>query len=427
MEQEISIADIIRPLWLRKYELIVSIVLIAVLTSCSLYLILAKVNFDTKKYYHQDIKFNTSLNQKYIQLILDPDLLRKAYLENGLDPFNKGVEFKIINHSSRFDAMKEILLEDNIELLVKTLDIDQNKSGISLWETYLNFDTGYYQLVLTDKNLTDFESKIIITSVIKNYNLMINSNNFLKSKLFPEIAFNKNDKNLLYLNNRLQKIGAVLGEFEENFKENNFDAGETRYQTDVLMAHIYNMDPSPLVTNREELEQSILQNASLKKNLEELHSRFYEDDQGTGLTNTDTQLTVDSVSQLIDLGKDFSQLNNKKELIDTIYDIDLRISFLENSIFKLNSIQKLYLKNYKPISKEQIHEKTIKLINILNYNINLMNEKEFDNSVFTVGEIYIKQSKKFDTNIVLIVTLITLLYATLHIIFIYLRGIKAVK
>ena len=152
MEQEISIVDIIRPLWLRKYELIVSIVLIAVLTSCSLYLILAKVNFDTKKYYHQDIKFNTNLNQKYIQLILDPDLLRKAYLENGLDPFNEGIEFKIVNHSSRFDAMKENLVEDNIELLVKTLDTDQEETAASLWETYLNFDTGYNQLVLTDKN-----------------------------------------------------------------------------------------------------------------------------------------------------------------------------------------------------------------------------------------------------------------------------------
>ncbi len=187
------------------------------------------------------------------------------------------------------------------------------------------------------------------------------------------------------------------------------------------------MDPSPLVTNLEELEQSIAQNESLKDNLEELHSTFYENDQGTALTNTDTQLTVDSVSQLIDIGKDFSQLNNKKELIDTIYDIDLNISYLENSIFKLNSIQKLYLKNYKSIPVDQIHEETVKLTKILNYNINLMNEKEFQHSVFTVGDIYIKQDKKFENNIILIITLITLLYATLHIIFIYLRYSKAVK
>ena len=427
MEQEISIADIIRPLWLRKYELIVSIVLIAVLTSCSLYLFSAKVNYSNKKIYHQDIKFNTGLDQKYIQLILDPDLLRKSYLENGLDPFNEGIEFAVVNHSSRFDAMKENLLEDNIELLVKTLDIDQNKTGISLWETYLNFDTGYYQLVLTDNNLTDIETKIIIASVIKNFNLMINSNNFLNSSSFPEIAFNNSDKNLLYLNNRLQKISAVLAEFEEEFNENNFDAGEKKYQTDVLMAHIYNMDPSPLATNLEELSQNIKQNVSLKGNLEELHSRFYEDNQGTGFTNIDTQLNVDAVSQLIDLGKDFSQLNNKVKLIDAIYDIDLKITSLENSIFKLNSIQKLYLKNYKPISVEEIYEKTAKLSEILNYNINLMNEKEFQQAVFTVGEIYTKQNKIFENNIILMVTLITLLYATLHMIFIYLRGIKAVK
>ena len=427
MEKEISIADIIRPLWLRKYELIVSIVLIALLTSCSLYLFSAKVNYDTKKMYHQDIKFNTGLDQKYIQLILDPELLRKAYLENELVPFNEDIKFQIVNHSSRFDAMKEYLLEDNIELLVKTLDIDQDETAASLWETYLNLDTGYYQLVLTDKNLTDIETKIITASIVKNFNLMINSNNFLNSNLFPEISFNKSETNLLYLDNRLQKIGAVLVEFGERFMKHNFDIGEVKYQTDVLMAHIYNMDPSPMVTNLEELEQSIEQNVSLKDNLMELHSRFYEDDQGTDLTNTDTQLTVDSVSQLIDLGKDFSQLNNKMELIDTIYDIDLKITSLENSIFKLNSIQKLYLKNYKPISVEKIYVETAKLIKIINYNINLMNKKEFQQAVFTVGDIYIKQNKKFENSIILMVTLITLLYATLHIIFIYLRGIKAVK
>ncbi len=170
-------------------------------------------------------------------------MLRKSYLENGLDPFNEGIEFQIVNHTSRFDAMKENILEDNIELLVKTLDLDQEETATSLWEAYLNFDTGYNQLVLSDNNLTNIEKKIVISSVLKNFNLMINSNNFLGSKLFPEIAFNNSDKNLhLYLNNRLQKISAVLAEFEEKFKENNFDAGETRYQTDVLMAHIYNMD-----------------------------------------------------------------------------------------------------------------------------------------------------------------------------------------
>ena len=91
------------------------------------------------------------------------------------------------------------------------------------------------------------------------------------------------------------------------------------------------------MTNLERLEQSIEQKASLKDNLEELHVTFYKDTEEAGVKNntTDTQLTVDSVSQLIDLGKDFSQLNNKMDLIDNIYEIDLNISALEKNIFDL--------------------------------------------------------------------------------------------
>jgi hypothetical protein len=127
---------------------------------------------------------------------------------------------------------------------------------------------------------------------------------------------------------------------------------------------------------------------------------------------------------LIDLGKDFSQLNNKMDLIDTIYDIDLNISSLEKSIFELNSIQKLYLNNYEPISLDQIRFETEKLAEILNYNIRLMNEKEYQQAVFTVGDIYIKKNNMLETNLILITILIMFMYAILHIISIYLRNIK---
>ena len=245
--------------------------------------------------------------------------------------------------------------------------------------------------------------------------------------MFPEIAFDKSETNLLYLNNRLQKVIAVIDQFEEQFQENNFDAGETKYKSNVLMSHIFNKDPSPLKTNLEKLEQDIEQNASLKDNLEELHSKFYENNAETSLTNTDTQLTVDSVSQLIDLGKDFSQLNNKMDLIDTIYDIDLRISSLKKSIFELKSIQKLYLKNYAPISLNQIKDGTTKIVDVLNYNIRLMNERQFQQGVFILGDTYIKQNNKLDTNFKLIMILIIFIYAMLHIISIYLRNVKTVK
>ena len=425
MEQDVSIADIIRPLWLKRYELIFSIVLIAVLTSCTLYLISKKVNYDAKTFYHQDIKFNSGLNQKYVELILDSELIKKSYLENGLDNYNKGILFNIIKHSSRYDAMKENIIEDNIELLIETLNLDIKDT--SLLETYLNLDNDYYQLIFTDKNLTEIESKIIIASIIRNFNRMIDSNNSLSSNLFPEIAFNQDNVNLLYINDRLQLINTTLNKFEEKFRENNFDTQETRYNADALMAHLFRMDPSPLATNLEEIEQNIKQNVSLKNNLEELHSKFYAGDQGTNFTNTDTQLTVDSVSQLIELGKDFSQLNDKMELIDTIYDLDLRISSLENSIFRLNTIQNLHVKNYAPISLEQIHEETAKLIKLLNYNIKLMNKKQSQMAVYTVGEIYTKKDNLLNINIINTTILIVLLYSILHILSIYFRNIKVAK
>ena len=424
MDDEITIIDIIKPLWLRKYELIFSIVLFAILTSGSLYLVSEILNHDSKKYYHQDVRFNSELNQKYFQLLSDPDLLRKSYLENGLDPFNDGIELNLINHSSRYNAMKENVVEDNVELLIQTLDLDLEKDERSLWENYLNLDTHYYQLVFVDENLSKIESSIIISSVIKNFNLMINSNNFLNSNLFPEVAFDQDEVNLLYLDNRLQTINAALDEFKDNFKENNFDAEEAKYKSNVLMGHIYNKDPSPLATNLERLQQNIAQNASLKANLEGLHSKFYEDDKETSLTNTETQLTVDSVSQLIDLGKDFSQLNNKMDLIDNIYDLDLGISSLEKNIFELNSIQKLYLMNYEPIPVDQVFAQTKVLIDILNYNIRLMNKKEYQQAIFTVGDIYIKQNRWLETNIALIAIVMIFLYSILHIISIYLRNIK---
>jgi hypothetical protein len=320
--------------------------------------------------------------------------------------------------------MKENVVEDNIELLIKTLDLDLEEDERSLWENYLNLDTEYYQLVFVDENLSKLESNIIISSTINNFNLMINSNNYLNSSLSPEVAFDENEINLLYLNNRLQTINAALEEFKEKFKENNFDAGEAKYKSNVLMAHIYNKDPSPLETNLEKLRESIAQNKSLKENLEELHIKFYEDNKETSLTNTDTQLTVDSVSQLIDIGKDFSQLNNKMDLIDNIYDIDLSISSLEKNIFELNSIQKLYLMNYEPIPVDQVFAQTKVLIDILNYNIRLMNKKEYQQAIFTLGDIYIKKNKMLEINFPLFAILIIFMYSILHIISIYLRNIK---
>ena len=95
MDKEITFADLIMPLWLRRYELILSVLLITVLTYCSLYLLSEKLNYDAEKIYHQDIKFNSELDQKYIQLLSDPNLI--SYLENELDPFGKEIIFDDTN------------------------------------------------------------------------------------------------------------------------------------------------------------------------------------------------------------------------------------------------------------------------------------------------------------------------------------------
>ena len=426
MKDEITLIDIIRPLWLRRYELVFSVLLVTVLTSCLLYVLSETINHNAEKIYHQDIKFNSELDQKYVQLLSDPNLIRKSYLENGFDPFIGEIVFDIINHSSRYDAMKENVEEDTAELLVKTFDVEIDEEDRSVWETYLNLDTTSYQLIFEDKNLTGIEARIIISDILDRFNLMINAGNYLGSEILAEVAFDQNNENLLYINNRLLRVRKLLYDYNVQFQENNFDAEEAYYRADVLMAHIYNKDPSPLITTLEGYQQNIEQKASLKDNLEELHITFYKDTEESNVKNnsSDTQLTVDSVSQLIDLGKDFSQLNNKMDLIDNIYDIDLSISSLEKNIFELNSIQKLYLMNYEPIPVDQVFAQTKVLIDILNYNIRLMNKKEYQQAIFTVGDIYIKQNRWLETNIALIAIVMIFLYSILHIISIYLRNIK---
>ena len=72
----------------------------------------------------------------------------------------------------------------------------------------------------------------------------------------------------------------------------------------------------------------------------------------------------------------------------------------------------------------QVFAQTKVLIDILNYNIRLMNKKELQQAIFTVGDIYIKQNRWLETNIALIAIVMIFLYSILHIISIYLRNIK---
>ena len=174
MDKEITFTDLIKPLWLRRYELILSVLLITVLTYCSLYLLSEKLNIDAKKFYHQDIRFNTELDQKYFQLLSDPDLIKKSYLANSLDPFDNEIVFDVVNHSSRYDAMKENVIEETAELFVRTLDVEIGKEEKSIWETYLNLDTTYHQIFFADASLTQIESKIIISDIVERFNSMIN-------------------------------------------------------------------------------------------------------------------------------------------------------------------------------------------------------------------------------------------------------------
>jgi hypothetical protein len=424
MSDAITILDIIKPLWLKRYELIFSVLLVFILVSCSLYLFLEKSNYDAKKYYHQDIRFNPELSQKYFKLITDSEIVRSAYLKNGLDPFLEGIEVSLINHSSRYDAMKENVIEESAEVFVRSLNVSIDEREKSLWETYLNLDTNYFQLVLHDPNLTKIETQIIITSIINSFNNHIADRNYLNAKIIGQIAFDTSEETLLYVNNRLQYINNIINANSDKFKDINFDAVELKYKASVLMSHIYNKDPSPMLTNLAQLNQKIIQSESLKINLEDLHTKFYTDNEETNLTNTDTQLTVDSVSQLIDLGKDFSQLNNKMELIDTIYGIDLSVTSLENSIFELNSIQKLYLGNYKPISIEQIFIEAKAIVNSLNYNIRILDDHVLEQGVFVVGNSYILTNNKLEKKmIILLIISIVLIYSMLHTISIYLRRI----
>jgi len=421
MDKEVSVSDVIRPIWQKKYELIFASLLIFILTSCAVYLISEKINHDAKKYHIQDIKFNPKLDQKYFALIEEKEIITKSYLDNELDPSQEGKEISLINHSSRYDAMKENIIENTAEVFVRSLDVSINKKEKSMWETYLNLDTNYFQLVFYDPSLTEIESKIVITSIIRNFNDYISDRNYLKAEIIGEIAFDPIDKSLLYINNRLQEVNNVINDNSNEFKIINFDAQELNYKSKVLMAHIFNQDPSPLGKILESKQQKISQNESLKTSLEDLYDKFYVNNVETNLTNIDAQLTVDSVSQLIDLGKDFSQLNNKMELLDAIYDIDLNVAELENSIFELKSIQKLYLKNYMPLNLQQIYNATKNIIINVNSKIETLDRYRLENGAYIIGNTFIYVDDKFKSNTLTIIISIVLFYFIMHTISIYFR------
>jgi hypothetical protein len=76
---------------------------------------------------------------------------------------------------------------------------------------------------------------------------------------------------------------------------------------------------------------------------------------------------------------------------------------------------------------EQVNAETKEIIEVLNYNIRLLNNKKYQQAVFTVGNTYIKKNNMLETNFILITILIIFAYSILHIISIYFRNMNRVK
>ena len=235
------------------------------------------------------------------------------------------------------------------------------------------------------------------------------------------VGFDVENADLLYLNNRLQEVIDHIREYTSELNNLAIDISELSFNANILMFHIYNIDPSLFGQNMKKLEHQIIQNTLLKENLLKLHDKFYLGYNSSEFKNSESQLSVDSITQLIDLGGNISELENKEKLTDAIYRIDLKINELENKIFDLNSVQSIFLLNYKQLSTDEINSEVKGVVDLINENIDAIRQSVNEQAVYTRGNIFVKYDYKANYNVGVFSFLIISIFMLFYMPTIYIR------
>ena len=424
MNEETSIIDIIKPLWIKRVEIIIVLPLTCAIIFFTVYLTKQIVNIEPTIYYHQDLEFHNKLEQKYLDNFINERFIDGIYKDNGLVSNDISKNIFILNSSSRYDVIKKNIYEDTEELIIRLNGIeDLTQTERDLWNHFLNLDSKYYQLVINDDNLTDIEAKKIILSIINRFNNYHQKNNTLNLNLMRKIGFDANNNSFLYLHNRLQEAVDLLNDNEKSFHNLETDSTELSYKASVLMSNIYSKDPYPYELSLKKMEQRIEQYKSLKANLSTLYRDFYISEKPKPSDNLGNQLTIDSITQLIDLGKDISELKNTVKLTDTIYEINMTINNLENKIFDVKSLKLLFELDDTLLSKEQIKNEIQELLSEINNNVGSIEKSKSELAVSVRGNTYLKSDYRKDFSVTLLTSLSTLIFALLYLPSVYLRSI----
>jgi hypothetical protein len=421
MDQDVDIFDIIKPIWNKKYLILLHLTLFIafVFSFFSVFSYVYHINKD--RYWIQDVTFNSKLNENSIKTISNDDRIERAYTSANLTYTNVPElnSLSILKGTSKFDVLKDTVLADSEELLLNVIsDQNENEEIVNFWDDFLNVETSNYKIVLRDPNLTDIEASFIIGALIDDFNYDYMTSFDLNSNKIGNIAYDPNVMTYVYMNDRLSKIKAILQDKVNAFRQVNFDASEIIYRVNKLLLQIYNEDPSPLEISLEKFDFEIKTNKALKQDLELLHTKFYNSPERLNTsTENPSQITVDAITQLIDIGKEFSQLDYQENIIDSVYNIDLNIKVLEQKIFDMLSLKKQYLiEDHIQLSAAEMNNIAKQLVEEVNSNISILDSLNLELPVNYIGNTYKITDSKFDINIYLLVTFLSIIFLTIYIL-----------
>ena len=424
MEKEINIFDIIKPIWGARYSILLNLILSVMITYSVFSIASYVLEINKSKYWLQDISFNEKMAKSNITNFLNDERIKRAYkfinLSYSKDSESSGVS--LLKGTSRFDVLKDTVLADSEELLINVIGEKDDEDIVNFWNNFLNLETSYYQIVLKDENLTELQAGFIISELINDFNYDYTKSNSLNLDKIGSVTYDNKIDSYVYLNNRLSVAKSILQNNSIAFKNINYDSSEVVYRINKLLLQIYNEDPSPLEISLEKLNFQIQKNQELKQKLQLLHSRFYNSPEQLNAGENPSQITVDAITQLIDIGKEFSQLDYQENIIKSVYDIDLSIKSIEQDIFDMNSLKKQYLQeNHSELSIDEMIDITSGIIQELNSNIEILDSYNSELPLYYIGNTYSKIDSKFDINVNLFVLFTSILYLAIYIINIFYR------
>ena len=423
MNKDINILDIILPIWNARYSILLHLTLFVFISFSLLSLASYLYNVNKSQYWLQDIYFNEKIGVGNITNFLNDERISRAYETANLvyKKDSELISISLLKGTSRFDILKDTILADAEELLVKVIN-EKDEDIIGFWNNFLNLETSYYQIVFKDDNLTDLQASLIISELINDFNYDYSISNAMNFDKIGNITYDNSIDSYVYLNNRLSLAKSILQDNSIEFNNVNFDASETIYRINKILLQIYNEDPSPLEINVEKLTFKIQKSKELKQKLEELHEKFYSSPEQLSTGENPSQITVDAITQLIDIGKEFSQLDYQESIIESVYDIDLSIRSIEEDIFDMLALKKQYLQEkHVELTINEMISITNAIIQEVNSYINIVDSYNSELPLYYVGNTYSKIDSKFNINVNIIVLFASMLYLAIYILNIFYR------